>query len=76
MSEELSTCCGSHVLGEVHNGIGFCASCRDHAEFVSSCEECGDETPLKVELCKKCEGRDDDVPSESMTDLMAMKGTI
>ena len=33
----VSTCCGATVIGELYNLIGFCGSCRDHANF--ECEE-------------------------------------
>ncbi len=40
--EELSECCGAPSLGEIHDGWGMCADCREHAEFLTEeeCEEC------------------------------------
>lgn len=53
----LSLCCGSKALGEIHNGIGFCGDCKDHAEFQDSCVMCGgdpDEGAGEDALCKGC----------------------
>jgi len=41
----LSTCRGAPPLGEIHDGIGICRACRDHAAFESE-EEVAD---LKAE---------------------------
>jgi hypothetical protein len=37
----LSTCCGAPPLGEIHDGLGLCRRCRDHATFTSE-EDVGD----------------------------------
>ncbi len=37
--ERLSNCCGAHALGEIHDGEGMCAKCRDHAAFMTEAEE-------------------------------------
>lgn len=42
----LSNCCGAECLTEIHETDGvkmnICRSCKEHAEFVESCDECGE----------------------------------
>jgi len=43
MEEELlSECCGAESTVEIIDGLGICAECKEHAEFIDEDESCNE----------------------------------
>ena len=64
-----SKCCGSNSLGQIHDGIGFCGDCKDHAEFEMTCSMCGD-VAVEDDLCRACEMKEEGgMSAQEITEL-------
>jgi len=52
--EALSECCSAPSLYDIHDGLGTCSRCREHAVFIIECPACGKDLPVNEDKCPHC----------------------
>jgi len=52
---QISKCCQSKPISQIHNGDGICSTCKEHAEFESEFQcKCGAEVKEEGDPCTVC----------------------